>query len=224
MDRSLGMENERVGRSPLQRGRMILRRMTDLERHIRTLHRNGEPMECMDWELLLIRRLRVVTMRHIENIAGNILLYHEPRTSAKAHALALAYGMEPQTFMLSYPLARFKLDDIARLFAEVTADIIIIIDLTKETDALRVPALGIDKMLAFGNDAHLVLHIMTYREEGLAQLPVVDLSQEVGLILHWIRTGAKPLVALSIDLGLGIMTCGNEIIIAPPFLVERTEG
>ena len=75
-------------------------------------------------------------------------------------------------------------------------------------------------MLALSDLAHLVFHVMTYGEECFLQLPVVDLSQEIRLILHWIRTCTKPLQALLVYLRLGIMACSDEIVVLATLLVE----
>ena len=47
------------------------------------------------------------------------------------------------------------------LFAQIAAQVFVVINLSQETNALTVSALGVDKMLAFGNFAYLILLIMT---------------------------------------------------------------
>lgn len=138
--------------------------MTNLESYL--LHRNlaCEEMEIVKRKILLVCRLRIITMTHIQDIVLYILLNHEPGTTAKAQALALADGMKPQPLVLAYTLARFHLDDIARFFAQITADIIIIIYLSQEADSLAVLALGIYQMLLFGYLANLILDMMADRE------------------------------------------------------------
>lgn len=118
----------------------------------------------MERKILLVGRLRIITMTHIQDIVLYILLNHEPGTAAKAQALALADGMKPQTLVPAYALARFHLYDIARLFAQITADIIIIIYLSQEADSLTVLTLGIYQMLLFGYLANLILDMMADRE------------------------------------------------------------
>ncbi len=83
------------------RSRMILRRMANLERYLLHRHLAGEEMEIMEGEILLVGRLRVVAMTHVEDVVLHILLDHEPWTAAKAQALALADGMKPQTLVLA---------------------------------------------------------------------------------------------------------------------------
>lgn len=118
----------------------------------------------MERKILLVGRLRIITMTHIQDIVLYILLNHKPGTAAKAQALALADGMKPQPLVLAYALARFHLYDIARFLAQITADIIIIIYLSQEADSLAVLALGIYQMLLFGYLANLILDMMADRE------------------------------------------------------------
>lgn len=53
---------------------MILRRMTNLESYLQ--HRNlaREEMEIMERKILLVGRLRIITMTHIQDIVLYILL------------------------------------------------------------------------------------------------------------------------------------------------------
>lgn len=77
-------------------GWMILRRMANLERYLLHRHLAGEEMEILKREILLVRRLRIVAVTHVENVLLHILLDYEPRSTAEAQPLALADGMEPQ--------------------------------------------------------------------------------------------------------------------------------
>ena len=83
--------------------------MANLERYFLHRHLAGEEMEIMKGEILLVRRLRVVTMTHIQNVVLHILLNHKPRTAAEAQTLALADGVEPQTLVAADALARLRL-------------------------------------------------------------------------------------------------------------------
>lgn len=78
-------------------------------------------------------------------------------------------------------------------------------------------------MLTLCNLTYFILHIMTNRKNRLAQLPVVNLREEVGLILHGIRTGDQPFPASLINLRLGIMARGNEVVVVAAFLIEGPE-
>ena len=129
MDRSLGMDNERMGRSPLERRRMIIRSMPDFKSNLSGLKFHGQKMEIVHREVRLIGCLRVIPMRHIKNITVNILLDHKPRPTREPHTLALTNGMEPQTTMLTNTLTRLQFNDIPWILTQITSDIIIIVDL-----------------------------------------------------------------------------------------------
>ena len=77
-------------------------------------------------------------------------------------------------------------------------------------------------MLAFGYLPHLLLHVLAYREYRLAQLPVVYLRQEVGLVFHRVRTRHEPFPAVY-HLCLRVVACRDEVVVVPHLLVERTE-
>lgn len=138
--------------------------MTNLEGYLLHRYLAREEMEIVKRKILLVGRLRIITMTHIQDIVLYILLYHKPGTAAEAQALALADGMKPQTLVLAYALARLHLYDIARFLAQITADIIIIINLSQEADSLAVLAFGINQMLLFGYLANLIFDMMADRE------------------------------------------------------------
>lgn len=152
-------------------GRMILGGMTYLEGDMMHVHLAGKEVEVMQRKVLLIGSLRVIAMTHVKNIALHIFLHHKPGTAPEAKSLALSYGVKPQSLVLTDALARFQLYHITRIVAQVTADIVIVVDLPQETDALAVAALGIDKVFCLGYLTHLVLHMMSNGEDGLAKLP-----------------------------------------------------
>ena len=159
-------------------------------------------MHVMDRERLLVGGFRIIAMRDVKNIFTNIFLYDEPGATGEAHAFALADGVEPEAFVLPDATTRLEFDDIARVLSEVATDIVVVVDFSQEADALGVLALGIDQVLTLCNLTYLIFHIMANGEDGLTQLPVVDLRQEIGLILDRIRTGDKPLQTCLIDLCL----------------------
>ena len=131
-------------------------------------------------------------MRNVDNVLLNVFLDHKPRTATKSHAFALSNGVEPVALVMADELACLQLDDVARQFAQIATEVVVIIDFAQKADALRVFALSVDQMLALGNLTHLILHHVANGEEGFRQLPVVDLCQEVGLVLHRVRAGAEP--------------------------------
>ena len=77
-------------------------------------------------------------------------------------------------------------------------------------------------MLALSDSTHLVLHQMTYREKGFLQLPVVYLRQKVGLVFHGVGTCGEPFSAVD-NLGLCIMSSGNQVILMSAFLMKSPE-
>ena len=172
--------------------------------------------------MLLVGCAGLKAFAHIEDVALHVLLHRIPGSTAEAKAVALADGVEPQALVLANLLARLKLKHIARTLAEITANVVVIVDLAKEADALRVFAFGVDKMLALSNGTHLLLHVVANGEERLAQLPVVDLREEVGLVLNGVRAGYEPFVSVG-NLGLGIMARGYEVIVVPHLGVESTK-
>ena len=155
-------------------------------------------MERHDGEVLLVGRRRVVAMRDIDDVLQDVFLDDEPRTATQSHAFALADGVEPVALVLANEFACLQLYDIAWQFTQIAAQVVVVVDFAEEADALRVFALGIDQVFTLGNLAHLFLHHVTYGEERLLQLPVVDLCQEVGLILDGVGTGAEPFENLSL--------------------------
>ena len=145
--------------------------MAYLERH--TVHRNftSQEVEVVYGKVLFVSRLRVVAMTHVENVVLYVLLDYKPRSATESQALALAYSVKPKSAMFADAFARFHLYDVARTLAKVSAYVFIVVYLTQKTDALRVLALGINKMFAFGYGTHLVLLVMAYGEYRLLKLP-----------------------------------------------------
>ena len=165
----------------------------------------------------------VVAVGDVEDVVGDIFFDDEPGTAGEAHAFALTDGVEPEAFVLTDTTTGFEFDDITGVFTEVTSDIVVVIDLPQKTDALGVLALGIDEVLTLCNLTYFILDVMTDRKNRLAQLPVVNLREEVGLILHGVRTGDEPLPTCLINLRLGIMARGNQVVVMPSFLIEGPE-
>ena len=149
VDGGVGVDDESVGSGLLQGSGEVLGGMANLEgdrepgslgvgatgiqgiREACTPLRGlgGEPVHVMDGKIRLIGRCRIVAMRDIKDVVGDILFDNKPRTSGEAHAFALANGMEPESTMLTDATTGLQLDDITRLFAEVTTDIVVVVDL-----------------------------------------------------------------------------------------------
>ncbi len=144
--------------------RMILRCMTNLESYLLHRHFPGKEMEILQGEILLIGRLRVVAVTHVENILLHILLDYKPRSAAEAQSLALADGMEPQALVFADTLARLQFNHVARFFAQVPADVIVIVNMSKKADSLTILALGINEMFLFCYLTNFIFDVMTDRE------------------------------------------------------------
>ena len=97
---------------------------------------DGEVMEVVDGERLLVGCLGVVAMGDIEDIVGDILLDNKPWTATKTKSLALTYGVKPQTLVATYAATSLQLDDISGIVAEITLDVIVVINLAEEAYAL----------------------------------------------------------------------------------------
>ena len=136
--------------------------------------------------------------------------------------MALANGVEPQAFVLANLLARFQFQHVAGILAQIPPDVIIILNLAQEADALRILALGIHQVFALRNLPHLVLHVMSDGEQSLAKLPVVYLRQEIRLVLHGVGTRGEPFLPVY-PFRLRIMARGNEVVVVPHLLVEGPE-
>ena len=119
-------------------------------------------------------------------------------------------------------LTCLDVDDIAGILAKIAADIVVVVDLSQEADTLRVASSRIDQMFAFGYLAHLFLTVVADGEERLAQLPVVDLGEEVGLVFYRVRTGGEPFLPVN-PFRLGVVACGYQVVFVTCFLVEGTE-
>ena len=96
-------------------------------------------------------------MRHIDNVIFHILVYHKPRTTAQSQSFTLANGMKPVSAVLSDNLSGFQFYDRPRTFSQETADKIIVIYLSQETDALAVfsSALGKEAFNAISRTSSL---------------------------------------------------------------------
>ena len=127
-------------------------------------------------------------MTYIQNIVIHILLDDEPRSTAKAQSFALTDGMEPQSLMFADTLSGLHFNHIASFFAQISTDVIIIINLSKKADSLTILSLGINQMFLFCYLTNFIFNVMTDRENRFFQLPTLYLSQKIGLVLYWVRT------------------------------------
>ena len=88
---------------------------------------------------------------------------------------------------------------------------------------MRILTFCINQMLAFSYHTHLILYIITYWEQGLFQLPVSYLCQEISLIFHRVRTGAEPLVTILVCFGHSIVACCNQVVVVTTLLVKGSK-
>ena len=182
----------------------------------------GDEIEAVHVDHLAVLRRRVVAVGHIDDVAANVLLDHEPGASAQSQAFALADGVKPVAVVLAHHLARLQLDDLARAPAQVTLDKLVVVDLAQEADALAILALGAGQPLRLGDGPHLALHEMADGKHQLLDLQARDLPQEIGLILDGILGRGEP--HLPVDLGgRGVMARGNLVEILAPLLLEAAK-
>ena len=176
-------------------------------------------MEIVDGKVLAISILGVVAIGNEEDVTLDVFLDHKPRAAAKAQAFALADGVEPMSAMAADALAGAHFDNVAGLVAEIAAQIVVVVDLAEEADALRVFALRVNQVLLLGDAAHLVLVHAADGEDGFLQLPVIDLRQEVRLVFHGVGAGGEPFAAVD-NFGLRIVARGYEVVVATALFVE----
>ena len=149
-------------------------------------------MRRSDEEMVGVSGNGVVAVSHPEDVAPQILLDDIPRSTAESEALALTYGVEPEAAMEAEHTPGLAVDDLSGLLAQVLADVVVVVYLSEETDALTVLAAGGREVLTFCDSTHLGLRQMADGEAGFLQLPRLQLRKEVGLVLDGVRTGAKP--------------------------------
>ena len=223
VDGGLGVDDVGARGGLFQGAWEIFGGVADFEGDVWGLHGAGEPVEVVDGEVGFVGGGGVVAMGDVEDVVGDVFFDDEPGTTGEAHAFALANGVEPEAFVLTNATASLEFDDVAWVFTEVTTDVVVVVDFSQETDALGVFAFGIDEVLAFCDLTDLVFNVMTDGEDGLTQLPVVDLREEVGLIFDRVRTGDEPFPASLIELSLSIVARGNEVVVMTFFFMEGTK-
>ena len=75
-------------------------------------------------------------MGEVYYVPLHILLDHEPWPSSESQSLALAYGAEPMPLVLADKASCLELESVAFMFAEISAQVVVVVYLTKKTDAL----------------------------------------------------------------------------------------
>src|SRR5574344_2999730 len=124
--------------------------------------------------------------------------------------------------MYPYFLSGFQLHHLTRILTQITFDLIIIIDFPQEADTLTVFTFCINKMLTLSNLPHLVFHHLSDGEHCLLHLPIINLSQEIGLVFYWVWTCRKPCLSID-DSCRGIVPRSNIIIVMTHFFIKSAK-
>lgn len=183
----------------------------------------GDEMEVDEVEFLTVEAVAGVGVGNVDDVAINVFVHHKPRTASEAKALALADGVEPIALVLTYDVACFALDNGSLTGTEEGADIVGIVDLTQETDALAVATVGGGEMMALGELTHFVFEEMADGETEFTGLDIGELGEEVGLVLDGIGGRGQPELSGRVAIGLGIVARGDIVIGMAGLFVEGSE-
>ena len=210
LDKLVGVNYEAAFRGAFQGGRMVFGGVANLETYASRCAWSAprverEEMEVVDGEVLLVCCARFEALAYVQHVGNHILLHDIPRSAAEAQSVSLSDGVKPQAAVLAYQFARLQFEHFAGSLAEIASNVVVIIDLAEEADALRVLSLGVDEVFAFGYLPYLALLVMSDGEECLAELPVINLCKEVGLVLYGVGACDEPLASLLVLLRLGVM-------------------
>ena len=224
MNLVIAVNDKRAIGKGLYGGRMAVWGMPNLEGYMlwQSSYALGKKVESVNSKVAAIGCGGVIAMTDVENILLRIFLHHEPGTSPETETLTLPNSMEPVAAMLANLLACLELDDISNLFANIAADIFVVVDIAKEADTLRVFALGVDEMFALSDVADFILNIVADREDGFLQLPLIDLREEVSLVFDRVGTCGEPFMTVY-PFSLCIVPGSNEVVVVPLLFVEGTE-
>ena len=226
MNRTFGMHKKRTFAQRLQKSRSEFGRMANLESYPDKLTRRprilGEEMKILNMENGAVRTCRIVPVGDIENVACHIFLHRKPWTTTQAKPMTLTDGVKPKATMTADFLSRLKFHHITGFLAQISSQILIVVDFPEKTNTLRVTTASIDKILLQSNPSHLLLHHPTNRENSFAKLPIVDLSKKISLILHRIRTRSEPFLTIYI-FRLSVVASGDEIVGKARFLMKSTK-
>ena len=182
----------------------------------------GDEVKVGNVEVCPVLFLRIVAPGYVDGVGVDVFFDDEPGASAQVEPLPLPDGVEPETSVASEDFSGFEFYDVAGPFAEVAADEVVVVYLAEEADALAVFAPGIEEVFFFGNAAHFVLHQVADGEEEFADLAVVDLAEEVGLVFYGVGGGGEP--GLSADLvGGGVVSGGDAVEVVPHGPLESAE-
>ena len=167
--------------------------MADFELHFHAVRcspeGSREVAEAQQADGAAVGSSRSVALGDVEDVLVDVLFHHEPRASAEVETFALADGVEPVAAVGAEGAACFELDDFPFALAEVAADEVVVVDFAEEADALRVLARGRGETRLGGDGAHLGFQQAADREAEAADLVVVELREEVGLVFDGVGCG-----------------------------------
>src|SRR5436189_6450112 len=101
------------------------------------------PTDFIHRELLAGVMEEAVRMRHVERVGSEIFFDDVPRPASQSDTFALPDGVKPDAVMLRKLPARFQLDNVAELFAEMEADELRVSDLAEKANSLAVFAVAV---------------------------------------------------------------------------------
>ena len=179
-------------------------------------------MQVGQTEVVPILQLGIPSVCHEDDVLLDVLLHYEPRAATQTEPLALTNGVEPVTTMGAHHFTCFDVDDTSLLFAQEATQEIVVVYLAQETDALTVLAACRGQSCPYGNIAYLLLHQVSDGEDGVCKLFVRKLRQEVRLVLHRVFGCPQPNQSTLFDT-LGIVSCGNKVVILAYALFEGSE-
>ena len=119
-----------------------------------------------DAEVIAVGFNGVIAVHHPQDVALHVLLDDVPRAAAEAEPFALSDGVEPEAAMHAEHATCLAVDDLSGLLAEVLADVVVVVDLAEEADALAVLAVGGQQVFALGDGPHFGLGQMADGEAG----------------------------------------------------------
>ena len=123
---------------------------------------------------------------------------------------------------MSHHLACLYVDDLALLLTHEAAQEIVVVDLSQEADALAILASGTGQLGIDGYLSYLFLHQSAQRKDGVLQLVIGELCQEVGLILDRVNGCSQPHHIVLPDIR-GIMAGGNMVVGMSDALLKGSE-
>ena len=163
-----------------------------------------------------------ITIAHIDGVVLDVLLDHIPWTTTKSQPLALPYGVEPVSVVLTQFAASLDFDDWTTLDAQVAANEVVVVDLSQEANSLAVFAVGVGEFHFLCNLSHTSLGHGANGKDEVLQLFIGYLREEVGLVLYRVDSRGEIFGAVDFT-GGGIVSCCSEIKIFAPSLLEIPE-